>query len=100
MAVRDREDPHDLVAVVVDHLDGDLPRRWHREWTRGGGLDRRPGILGDVGTEGPAKLLVGIARAEEVGVADEEALAVVGRVEELARDVVGGRGADLAVVGS
>ena len=43
--------------------------------------------------------LVGIVRAEEVGVADEEALLVVVGVDEPAGDAVGAVAADLAGVG-
>ena len=48
-----------------------------------------PGFLVDLGLEGGLERLVGITgSAGEVGVADEEALAVVVGVNEPARDVV------------
>ena len=43
----------------------------------------------DVGPQGAAELVVGVVGAGEVGVADEEALAVVVGVDEPAGDVVG-----------
>ena len=52
-----------------------------------------------LGLEGGLERLVGIARAEEVGVADEEALLVVVGIDEPAGDAVGAVAADLAGVG-
>ena len=49
---------------------------------------RRPGFLVDLGLERRLQRLVGIVRAEEVGVADEEALLVVVGVDEPAGDAV------------
>jgi hypothetical protein len=80
---------HHLVAEVVDHLDRDAP---------GGGLGERagdvavealPGFLVDLGLEGGLERLVGVVGAEEVGVADEEALFVVVGVDEPAGDALG-----------
>jgi len=45
--------------------------------------------LVDLGSEGAFELAVGVVGSEEVGVADEEALAVVIGVDEPAGDVVG-----------
>ena len=65
-----------------------------REGARDGRVERRPGGLVDVGAEGALELVVGVVGAEEVGVADEELLVVVGGVDEPAGDVVGRVAAD------
>ena len=59
-------------------------------------VEGRPGGFVDLGAEGALELFVGLVGAGEVGVADEEALAVVVGVDEPAGDVVGRAGADLA----
>ena len=92
----DGEYLQDLVAVVVDDLDGDLAGLGRVEGAAGGGVQGRPGGFVDFGAEGALELVVGLAGAKEVGVADEEALAAVVGVEEPAGDVVGGAAADLA----
>jgi hypothetical protein len=74
---------------VVDHLDGDAAARGAREGPRDGRVQRGPGGLVDVGAEGALELVVWIVGAQEVGVADEELLVVVGGVDEPAGDVVG-----------
>ena len=52
-------------------------------------VEGRPLGLVDLGAEGALELAVGVVGAEEVGVADEEALAVVIGVDEPTGDVVG-----------
>ena len=52
-----------------------------------GAVERRPLGLVDLGAEGVLQLVVGVLAAAEVGVADEEALAVVVGVDEPAGDV-------------
>jgi hypothetical protein len=79
---------------VVDHLDGDLAALGDFEGAAAGGVEAGPGGLVDLGLEDALELVVGVVGAGEVGVADEEALAVVFRVEEPAGDVVGRRAAD------
>ncbi len=58
-----------------------------------------PGVFVDLGLKRDLERLVGVAGAEEVGVADEEALLVVVGVNEPAGDAVGAVAADLAGVG-
>jgi hypothetical protein len=62
---------------VVDDLDGDLAGGGAGEGLAGGGVEGRPGGCVDVGAQGALELFVGLVDADEVGVADEEALAVV-----------------------
>ena len=58
-----------------------------------------PGFSVDLGLEGGLERLVGFVGAEEVSVADEEALLVVVGVDEPAGDAVGAVAADFAGVG-
>ena len=66
------------------------------EGTADGAVERAPGRLVNLGAQGVLELFVGFVCAGEVGVAHEEALAVVVGVNEPAGDVVGGRVANLA----
>jgi hypothetical protein len=84
-------DLHHLVAVVVDDLDRDPAGLRAREGSADGRVHRRPRLLADVGAEGAAELVVRVVGAGEVGMADEEGVAVVVRVEEPTRDVRDGR---------
>ena len=59
-------------------------------------VEARPGLLVDLGLQRRLQRLVGIVGAEEVGVADEEALLVVVGVDEPERDAVGALGDHLA----
>ena len=90
---------HHLVAEVVDDLDRDAAGRGPLEGARGVASERRPGFLVDLGLQRGLERLVRIARAEEVGVADEEALLVVVGIDEPAGDAVGAVAADLTGVG-
>ena len=58
-------------------------------------MERLPGFLVDFGLEGRLERLVRVVCAEEVGVADEEALLVVVGIDEPAGDAVGVVTADI-----
>ena len=62
-------------------------------------MQRFPGFLVDFGFEGRLERLVRVVGAEEVGVADEEALFVVVGIDEPAGDAVGVVAADFTGVG-
>ena len=70
---------------------------FHRDSTRLGlverardvAMERGPGFFVDLGLQRCLERLVGIIRAEEIRVADEEAFFVVVRVDEPARDPIG-----------
>ena len=64
-----------------------------------GAVEGRPGFLVDLGLQRGLEALVGVVRAEEIGVADEEALLVVVGVDEPGGDALGVVGADVAGVG-
>jgi len=81
---------------VVDDLDGDLACFRPGEGAALGRVEFRPRGLVDFGAQGALELVVRLVRAGEVGVAHEEALAVVVRVDEPAGDVVGAARAHLA----
>src|SRR5271157_651218 len=83
-----------FIPVVVDDLDGDFAGFRAVERAAGGGVERCPGGLIYFGAERAFQLVVGIVGAREVGVADKKALAVVGRVDEPAGDIVRGMAAD------
>ena len=95
----DPEDLHYLVAEVVDDLDGDAAGGRTVEGAGGVAVEGLPGVAVDFGLEGGLERLVGVVGAEEVGVADEEALLVVVGVDEPAGDAVGAVAADFAGVG-
>ena len=85
----DAEHLHHLVAEVVDHLHGDAAGLGLAKRPRGVAVQRRPGFCVDLGLERRLERAVGVVGAEEVGVADEEALLVVVGVDEPAGDAVG-----------
>lgn len=87
---------HHFVTKVIDHLDSNTPRDRLFEWSRGIAVEGGPGVGVDFGFEGGFQGFVGIALAEEIGVADEKAFAVVVGVDEPAGDVVGFAGDDFA----
>ncbi len=91
-----RVDLQDFVAVVVDDFHGDLARLRFGKRLTGGRVKRGPSGFVDVGLEGAFEFVVGLVGSGEVGVTDEEALAVVVGVNEPAGDVVGGVATDLA----
>ena len=89
-SVSDSEHLHHFVAEVVDDLDGDAAGGGFRERTGDIATEAFPGFLVDFGLEGGLEGLVGVARrAGEVGVADEEAFAVVFGVQHPAGDSLG-----------
>ena len=90
---------HHLVPKVVDNLHGDAAGRRLGERPGGVAVQGFPGFLVYLCLQRCPQRLVGIVGAEEVGVADEEALLVVVAVDEPAGDAVGAVAADLAGVG-
>ena len=84
---------------MVDHLHRDAARLWLVEGAGGVAVQGGPGILVDFGSEAVFEGVVGVAGAEEVGVADEKALLVVVGVDEPAGDALGAVGAHLAGIG-
>ena len=84
---------------MVDDLDGDAAGGGAVEGAGGVAVEGFPGSSVDLGLEGGLERLVGVVGAEEVGVADEEALLVVVGVDEPAGDAVGVVAADFAGVG-
>ena len=68
------------------------------EGAGGVAVERGPGFFVDLGLERGLERFVGIVRAEEIGVADEEALFVVVGIDEPAGDAVGAVAADFAGV--
>ena len=72
-----------MTLMAMRPLAGRRERPRHRR------VERLPGVVVHLGLEGTGELVVGLVAAEEVGVADEEGLAVVVGVDEPAGDVVG-----------
>ena len=85
----------DFVAVMVDDLDGDRASGGWVERTAARAVEGRPCLLVDLRVERLPQTLVGVVRAGEVGVTNEETLGVVVRVDEPAGDGVGVVGPDL-----
>src|SRR6516162_381011 len=83
-----RVDFEHLVAVVVDDLHGDLAHRGRIKGITLRAVERCPLGLVDLGLEGALELAVRVIGPGEIGVADEEALAVVIGVEEPTGNVV------------
>ena len=79
---------HYFIAVVVDDFDGNLAGLGLVKGAADGGIKGLPGRFVYVGPEGAFEFFIGVASPGEVGVADEEALAVVIGVSEPAGDVV------------
>ena len=74
--------------MVVDHLHRNPPGLRSRERAAFGAVQRRPGILVDLGAQRCLQPLERILAAKEIGVANEEALLVVVGVDEPAGDVL------------
>ena len=74
---------------MVDDLHGDTAGGGFGKGARGVAVEGVPGFAVDFGFEGGLERLVGVVRAEEVGVTDEEAFLVVVGVDESAGDTVG-----------
>src|SRR4051794_23202360 len=84
------EDLHDLVAVVVNDLDGDLvPLSGGREGARGGLVHRFPSFRIDVRLERHLEPLIGVVAPSEVAMTHEERLAVVVGVDHPESDLAG-----------
>src|SRR5690606_19152072 len=81
---------------MVDDLDGYAAGFGFGEGAGGVAVEGFPGFGVDFGLEGGFQGLVGVVGAEEVGLADEEAFAVVVGVDEPAGDAVGAVGEDFA----
>ena len=71
---------------MIDHFHGDTAGGGLGERDGGVAVERLPGFLIDFGLEGGFEALVGVVLAEEVGLAHEEAFAVVVAVDEPAGD--------------
>ncbi len=84
---------------MVDDLDGDTAGGGFGEGAGGVAVEGGPGVGVNLGLERCLECLVGVVGAEEVGVADEEALLVVVGIDEPAGDAVGAVAAHLAGVG-
>ncbi|NLS92977.1 MAG: hypothetical protein GXX96_12550 [Planctomycetaceae bacterium] len=76
-----------LVAVVVDDLDGDPAGFGFGEGAAGSAVELAPGVFVDVGAQGSFEFLIRFVGTSEVGVSDKETLAVVVGVDEPARDI-------------
>jgi hypothetical protein len=72
---------------MIDHLHGDLAGLRPVERAALGRVQFRPGRFIDFSLERPLQLFIGLIAAGEIGVAHEEALAVVIGVAEPAGDI-------------
>ena len=81
---------------MVDDFYGDAPGLGFGEGAGGVAIQRGPGFFVNLGFDRGLERAVGIVRAEEIGVADEEAFFVVVGVDEPAGNAVGSVAADLA----
>src|SRR5207247_6695634 len=84
----DVEDFQHLVAVVIDHLNGDLAGFWPWERTRLGAIERLPRCLIDLRGQRSFEALEWIDSTGEVAMAHKEGLAVVGRVDHPHRNSI------------
>src|SRR5271166_894659 len=84
---------------MVNHLHRDAAAGGLVEWAGGVAVQRLPGLLVDFGLQRGLERLVGVVSAQEVGMADEEALLVIVCVDEPAGDTVGAVAAHFAGVG-
>ena len=83
---------------MVNDFDGNLAGLGLVEGAADGGIKGLPGRLIYIGPEGAFELFVGLIGTGEIGVADEEALAVAIGVNEPAGDVVGAAVATLSQI--
>ena len=74
---------------MVDDFDRDAAGGGFVEGAGGVAVERCPGFCVDLGFEGGFERRVRIVRAQEIGVADEEALFVVVGVDDPAGDATG-----------
>ncbi len=84
---------------MVDHFYCNAAGLRLVEWPGGVAIERGPCFFIDLGLEGGFERAVGVVRAEEIGVADKEALFVVVGVDEPAGNAVGAVAADFAGLG-
>lgn len=84
---------------MVDHLHRDAAGSGFGEGAGGVAAQGGPGVFVDFGAEAGFEGGVGVVGAEEVGLADEEALFVIVGVDEPAGDAFGAVGTDFAGVG-
>ena len=84
---------------MIDHLHGDTARLWFVERSGSVAVEGGPGFFVNLGFEGGFERAVGVVRAEEIGVTDEEAFFVVVGVDEPASDAFGAVAADFAGLG-
>ena len=84
---------------MVDHLHRDPARFGLVEGAGGVAAQCGPGVFVDFGSEAVFERVVGVAGAEEVGVADEETFLVVVGVDKPTGDALGTVGSHLAGVG-
>ena len=87
---------HHFVAKVIDDLHGNAAGCRFVKGPGSVAFERGPGFRVDLGLESGLERAVGIVRAEEIGVADEEALFVVVGVNEPAGNAIGAVAADFA----
>src|ERR1700683_2059439 len=73
---------HHFVAEMVDHLYGDSPRFRFIERARNVTVQRRPGLLVDLGFQRGLEGLEWVVRTKEVRMADKETFLVVVGVDE------------------
>ena len=76
---------------MIYHFYRNPARYWLVERAGGVAIERGPGVLVNLGFKGGFQGLVRIVRAEEVGVAGEEAFLIGVGVDEPAGDAVGAR---------
>jgi hypothetical protein len=81
---------------MVDDLDRDAAGLGLLERPANGRIERRPSVLVDLGFQCRLEPLVRVVAAEEIGVTDKEALAIVIGVDKPGGDVVETGGTDLA----
>src|SRR5439155_22365935 len=86
---------HHFVPKMIDHLHGEAAALRDREGPRDFAVERRPDVRIDLRLERGLERAVRIVLAEEVRVADEEALFVVVGMDEPAGDAAASVAADL-----
>src|SRR5580704_17822266 len=90
---------HHFIAQMIDYLYGDAAGRRLVKRARGVAVQGGPGFFVDLGLERGLERFVRIVRAQEIGVADEEALLVIVGVDEPAGDSFRPVTADVAGAG-
>ena len=77
---------HPLIPKVIDNFHSDASGLGFVEGTGGVAIQRGPGFFVDLGLECGLERTIGVVRAQEVGVADEETFLVIISVDEPARN--------------